>query len=327
MKRISARDNTWMRKQIAGTNGRHYDDQIGRIDHYPVYNLPIPNAPKPDSLMLEIGTGWGRWLVSGHKKGYIPVGIDVRLSHVHSVYQTMKDHDMNAYMIVTDMSNLPFKLGVFDFVWSFSSIQHVHYDKAMSCLHHINRVLSGDGFTLLEFPNKKGVYNSRGAVQSQEPYRHEPEGLMVRYYTVKEYQEMFFAAFGNMKTRIHSLVGIGVLPEDLKYVSWKNKLQVAASLMATGVAKLVPGTHNIADSLYLEARRKEKISKPDGVSKFLAAHHKGYDNLNIIHLLQCPYTGGELVLEGNYLISRQAGLKFPINDNTPMFTKDVQETL
>jgi SAM-dependent methyltransferase len=326
MKKISAKENKWMRNQLAGTNGRHYGDQINTITFYPHYSLPIPKTYKENALMLEVGAGWGRWLVSGFEKGYIPVGIDLKLSHIESVFKTMDDHGKYAYMVLTDLSNLPFKPGVFDLVWSFSSIQHVHFDKAISCLEHINRILKSDGFTLLEFPNKNGIHNKRGPVQSQEPYRYEPEGLMVRYYTIKEYYQMM-KIFSTVRVKMHSLLGIGVLPEDLKYVTWKKKPLVAASLAATAISKLIPGTNEFADSLYFECRRSGPVEPPASMQNFLSAHKRGYNNLNIVHLMQCPYTGGELVLHDNYLISPKAGVKFPILQNVPHIRKDFQESL
>ena len=78
-----------IQQQIAATNGIQYADRVGKLTDYPTYELPVRKVS--DGLMLvyppypprrsrrNIGTGWGRWLVAGAAKGYIPVGIDLRL--------------------------------------------------------------------------------------------------------------------------------------------------------------------------------------------------------------------------------------------------------
>jgi uncharacterized protein YbaR (Trm112 family)/SAM-dependent methyltransferase len=319
-----------MKHQLSSTQGQHYDDQNNRIDYYPDYSLPVPCTRKENALMLEVGPGWGRWLVSGAKKGYIPIGVDMRLSHTQSVMQTMKDYGLNAYMVISDLSSLPFKPGVFDFVWSFSAIQHAHRDKAISCLQHINRVLSSDGFTKLEFPNLNGIHNRFGPVQSQAKEWDNKESMCVRYYSLSDYKQQFNEVFGNCTASIHSLLGIGVLPEDIKHVTWKRKPLVAASLLLTALARLVPGTASIADSLYLTAHRKTPVTPPYGaMGRFLTKHREGYNNLSIVELMQCPYTGSELKIspDRKYLISESAGLKFPVMDNTPVMLPDYHEKL
>ena len=110
--------------------------------------------------MLDIGNGWGRWLVSGFNKGYIPIGIDIRLEFCKTAINTLHANNCLGYSLVADLKNLPFKDNIFDFVWSFSVIQHTHKSRMISCLKHINRILKSTGFSKLEFPNKNGVYNN-----------------------------------------------------------------------------------------------------------------------------------------------------------------------
>ncbi|HRO41281.1 MAG TPA: hypothetical protein PL009_00500 [Flavipsychrobacter sp.] len=56
--------------QVAATNGIHFIPSIGKLDEYPIPEIPIENSYNQD-LLLDIGCGWGRWLVaSGKKKLY-----------------------------------------------------------------------------------------------------------------------------------------------------------------------------------------------------------------------------------------------------------------
>ncbi len=57
-------DIPWIvQQQVAATNGVHYIDRVGKLTSYPVYELPVPKVNS--GLMLDIGNGWGRWLVAG----------------------------------------------------------------------------------------------------------------------------------------------------------------------------------------------------------------------------------------------------------------------
>src|SRR5215217_9603489 len=67
-----------VQQQTAATNGIHYVDRVGKLKEYPTFELPVPRAART-GLMLDIGCGWGRWLVAGSEKGYVPVGLDIRL--------------------------------------------------------------------------------------------------------------------------------------------------------------------------------------------------------------------------------------------------------
>jgi SAM-dependent methyltransferase len=329
MTRVKINNNPWMVDQVASTQGLHYLDQDNNITHYPQYNLPVPAPKKENALMLEIGSGWGRWMVAGSKKGYIPLALDFDIRHIKSVHQTVKDHGLNAYGVVSDMQNVPFKDGIFDLIWSFSAMQHVHRNKLLSCLGHVNRVLNKDGFALLEFPNRNGIHNRMGKVEQERPFWNELNHMAVRYYTLKEYEEMFKPIFGNFKAEIHSMLGIGVLPDDLGQVTWKNKPLVALSLLTTAVAKVIPGFKGLADSFYIRVKRNVPVETPQAVLKFIEAHKTGYDNRNIAHLLQCPLTGTDIVFNDDktFLVSAAAGRRFPIIDGIPVMLPDYSEQL
>ena len=67
----------------------------------------------------------------------------------------------------------------------------------------------------------------------------------VRYYSIAEYSEIFKNIFGNFKYSNHSLIGIGILKDDLKYISFKNKILAGVSLLGSMLTKIIPGLKNI----------------------------------------------------------------------------------
>jgi ubiquinone/menaquinone biosynthesis C-methylase UbiE/uncharacterized protein YbaR (Trm112 family) len=319
MSKINIGDNEIVPQQIASTNGLHYVELVNNIKYYPRYNLPVPRARK-NEIMLDIGAGWGRWLVAGADKGYIPVGIDFNLGFCQAVQKTLVAHRKRGYIICSDLQDLPFQDNVFDLVWSFSVLQHVHQKKLISSLQHMNRILAPGGFTWLEFPNKYGLRNRIGPAMAQNDDNF--DSMQVRYYSIEEYRKMFLDVFKNFRFKSHSFFGIGVLPEDLKYVSWKKKPLVAISLFFSGLSKLIPGMKNWSDSIYLISKKKNQDQQIDYRAPFLKAHSQN-DNLSIVHLLRCPFTGGSITITNDrkYLLSEKAGKKFPIIDDIPVLLK------
>jgi SAM-dependent methyltransferase/uncharacterized protein YbaR (Trm112 family) len=312
-----------VQQQIAATNGKHYTDRIGKLKDYPVYKLPVPKVES--GLMLDIGNGWGRWLIAGANRGYIPIGIDIRLEFCETALHTLKAQGKNGYSLVADLKNIPFKSGIFNLVWSFSVIQHTHKSRLINCLEHINRIIKTDGYAFLEFPNKHGIKNRFGNVQATEAEKDDYNSWNVRYYSIDEYREFFKNIFGNFSYKNHSLIGIGILKDDLKYVSFKNKILSGISLLGSMLTKIIPGLTKISDSIYIKVYKNKNtpddVINNNSVALFNASHNLDpTNNLNIIHILRCPVTGESLKLSDDKLslISSKAGIRFPIVNNIPI---------
>ena len=311
-----------VQQQIAATNGIQYVDRIGKLKNYPIYELPVEKVEA--GLMLDIGNGWGRWLVAGSAKGYIPVGIDLRLEFCQAARQTLRNSALNGYTVVADLNEIPFKDNVFDLVWSFSVLQHTHKKRLLNCLNHIKRVLLCGGFSMLEFPNKNGVRNKVGPAKQFASQADDYNSWVVRYYTIKEYKLIFNKIFGNFRFWNHSFLGIGVLKEDMKYVSFKNKILCGISLMGSFISKMIRPLKNYSDSIYIKAFKTEDQKPHEDIERFYEAHQQNpSDNLNIIHLLQCPISGMELrVSLDRSFVSTADGLnKYPIIDDIPILIR------
>lgn len=311
-----------VQQQIAATNGIQYVDRIGKLKDYPRYELPVKKVE--NGLMLDIGTGWGRWLVAGAAKGYIPVGIDLRLEFCQTARQTLQAAGSNGYTLVADLKEIPFKENLFDLVWSFSVIQHTHKERLLNCLKHIQRVLVPGGFTKMEFPNKNGFRNRRGPVKQFASRADDYDSWVVRYYTPEEYRNVFNDVFGNFNYANHSFLGIGVLKEDIKYVSLKNKLLCGISLAGSLLTRIIPSLTRIADSIYIEAVKKQGGLINNGLQEFLKAHAQNpADNLNIVHLLQCPVSGKPIILseDKGFVITTDGMFKYPVIDSIPVLIR------
>ncbi len=318
-----------VQQQIAATNGRHYVDRIGNLKDYPIYELPLDRVDG-QKIMLDVGCGWGRWLVAGSDKGYIPIGLDIRLEFCKTSRKVVADLKKYGYSIVADLENIPFKENIFDLVWSFSVIQHTHIKRLKGCLAHINRTLTADGFTYLEFPNKEGIRNRFGMAKDSTE-NEDYNSWSVRYYSPKEYEAIFNEYLTRFKYVNHSFLGIGILHEDLKYVSFKNKITCLASLAGSFLADIIPGLKNYSDSIYIKASRKrpdDSLANREALLDFIRLHNGNpTDNLNVVPLLQCPLTTRALCLnnERDKLINQQDGFYYPVVDDIPILICDERQ--
>ena len=320
-----------VQQQIAATNGMHYIDKIGKLKGYPQYELPVPQISEK-KLMLDIGCGWGRWLISGHQKGYIPIGLDIRLEFCKTARYVMNDSSVNGYTIVGDLENIPFKDSIFELIWSFSVIQHTHKKRLTNCLSGINKSLTSTGIAKLEFPNKNGIRNRFSPTVARNLLNSDDyNSWNVRYYTPSEYREIFEKYLDNFNYENHSVIGIGVLKEDIKYVSIKNKIPTLISLSLSQIARIITPIKQISDSIYITSQKREKDStNSEAIFQFLELHKQNsIYNLNVVPLLKCPKYGGKLTLNSSKdrLISEKAGLYYPIEEDIPILISSEARSL
>lgn len=320
-----------VQQQISATNGIHYSKVVGNLTEYPIPDIPISPATTKDQLLLDIGCGWGRWLVSSGKKGYIPLGIDLRVEFCQTARLVMKNNDVQGYTLVADLKNLPFKEMTFDVVWSYSVIQHTHRERLLACLQDINRILKPGGLTKLEFPNKNGIRNRFGPAKKFSSKANEYDSWCVRYYTIEEYRNIFMKIFENFIFQNHSFLGIGVLPGDLKYVKrFKDRLGVSMSLTLSKLTNLIPGLKYLSDSIYIEARKPVSSGINDKINEFQKLRSMNQlDNLAILPLLQCPISKTSLILNSDrtYLLSPEAQRKYPIVEDIPILIASESEQM
>jgi uncharacterized protein YbaR (Trm112 family) len=65
---------------IAATSGFGYANLIGRLESYPIPEIPVTLGA--GKLLLDLGCNWGRWSISGARKGWNVVGIDPSLGAI-----------------------------------------------------------------------------------------------------------------------------------------------------------------------------------------------------------------------------------------------------
>jgi uncharacterized protein YbaR (Trm112 family) len=129
----------------------------------------------------------------------------------------------------------------------------------------------------------------------------------------------------NFSFKNHSFLGIGVLKEDLYYVSNKNKIIVLVSLFFSFLTSFIPFLKFLSDSIYIKIFKNNInsnfIINNNAIKLFIDSHKNNpKDNLNLIHLLQCPISNEDLKLsdDKSYLMSIKSNIKYPIIDGIPI---------
>jgi len=318
--------DAFVQECIQGTNGTLYKNLIGKLSSYPIPDIPIPHALSSNSLFLDIGVGWGRWMAAAAQKGYLPLGIDIKLESCVAANKVLKQLGHNGLTVQADLRYLPFKNNIFDYIWSFSVLQHTHRSWVNLCIQEIKRILSKDASCMLEFPIRNGIRNSLFIMTRKENEEDIEDSWCVRYYSINELEKLFTSTFKNFNYQAHCYFGIGILEKDLEYVSNYYKPIVYTSLWLTKLSNYVSPLRKIADSLYVSAKQDSGVENPAKhlfVNQFNFSQDSTQNIEALTHILLCPITQSNLIFDkqNNILISEKGKLFYPIEQGVPILLK------
>jgi SAM-dependent methyltransferase len=250
--RVHCRVDPYVQSSIRITNGNLYGPLVDRLSRYPIPAWPAAPGSQDAGLLLDIGCGWGRWMVAAGRAGYKPVGVDIELEAVQAARRVMAEHGVIGLVVVADLAALPFKSAAFDFVFSYSAIQHVDRRTASDCIVEIARVLRANSACLVELPLKPGLTNWRHSWRKCG--KQDPDPWAVRYYSWRELGKLF-RPFGGLRIRADSFGGINVQRDDFDLLPWKYKPVVVVSEILKICSRLFPPLARLSDSVFIEARK------------------------------------------------------------------------
>lgn len=246
--------DAYVQHWIAGTNGNLYAPLINKLSRYPIPRWPANAASSGSNLLLDVGCGWGRWMISAARAGYRPVGIDVKLDALQAARRVMKAHNIEGHVVVADLAALPFKPGTFDCVFSYSVVQHVHKSRAAAFVAEVARVLKRNGAALVEFPLSHGLTNFRHFIKSRD--EGQLDSWCVRYYRWQELKRLFAGAFANVHITVDCFCGIGVRGEDIDLIPWRYKPVVVVSELLKYIVRVFPAFARLSDSVFVSSRKR-----------------------------------------------------------------------
>ncbi len=121
------------------------------------YNEIAPYLPQGCKRYLDVGCGYGGFMVAFHNHGYEVAGVDISPALVNLSTLNLRDFDINAPVLQADIlaDGLKEKLGAFDVISCYDVIEHVN--DVPTCLEKLVDFLNPGGVLGLKIPNKDSL--------------------------------------------------------------------------------------------------------------------------------------------------------------------------
>ncbi len=130
---------------------QHKDWKVyGEEDLWFLPRLELTGSEK----VLEIGCGYGQWMIPLSKHCGMVVGVDLHPSLWHKASEKFRDHlgdDHNCSMLLSNGRSLPFEDDQFQRVYCISVFQHITRSLVKGYLKETTRVLKPGGLALFHF--------------------------------------------------------------------------------------------------------------------------------------------------------------------------------
>jgi 2-polyprenyl-3-methyl-5-hydroxy-6-metoxy-1,4-benzoquinol methylase len=179
------------------------------LEHIARYYFALPYI-QGRVLDIACGTGYGSHLVAKDRKREVTeiVGVDIDEQTIH--YANKEYHHQKVTFMQGDALDplLPERLGMFDTILSFETVEHVEDD--LTFMDHLYQMLKPGGTLVLSSPFGRG----RGMPTSEPFHVHqltpkEFEGLFERFSTVEIYYQRG-PTFEKKREGVRYFIGVAV---------------------------------------------------------------------------------------------------------------------
>ena len=236
---------------VGATSGFGYVNLIGRLDSYPIPEIPLANGN--GELLLDVGSNWGRWSVSAARKGWRVVGIDPSIGAIMAAQRAFSDKQLDIAWVCGDAQFLPFKSDLFRCAFSYSVIQHFSESDAELAIAELGRVLRRGGCVKVQMAHRGGLKSryarSRRNYVSGGVFR-------VRYWSLASMRDVFESKVGPTSWEAEAFGGLGLLAEDRNYVSTPGKALISISTFLKKLSTFFRPLAHLADSVYIVSTKR-----------------------------------------------------------------------
>ena len=108
--------------------------------------------------ILDIGAGWGGFLMEGASRGYTISGIEIDKVKIEGARREAADRGLEINIVQAAAEKMPFADASFDFINAGEMIEHVRDPKKV--LGEIHRVLRPGGKAYISVHNRFGLYDT-----------------------------------------------------------------------------------------------------------------------------------------------------------------------
>jgi len=245
------RVDAFVQQSLVLVCGQLYRTMVGQLPRYPKARLRLPAGN--GQVLLDIGCSWGRWTLAAARLGYRALGVDPNLDAVRAARRIADAEGLSAEFVVADARFLPVRRGAVDVAFSYSVLQHFSRTDVRLALLEIKRVLSHDGFSMIQMANAAGV---RSLYQQARRHFREAEGFDVRYWSQREMVKTFSELIGPSHISPDCYFGLGVQPDDADILPRSYQVVVHTSEAMVWLSRFVPGLSAIADSVYVTSKQQ-----------------------------------------------------------------------
>ena len=236
---------------LGATSGRGYVNQIGRLQSYPIPDIPI--GAGDGRLLLDIGSSWGRWAVSAARKGWQVVGLDPSIGAIAAAKRAFSRSGLDMTFVCGDARFMPFQPDSFQCVFSYSVIQHFSEIGRGDRARRGRQSVTPRRLCQIQMAHKGGLRSTYS--RTRREYVNSGR-FRVRYWSLPSLQEVFERTIGRSTLTAEAYGGLGLLPEDQKYVSSTARALIAVSALLKRLSTSIGPLIYLADSVYVLAEKR-----------------------------------------------------------------------
>lgn len=261
-RRSDAFVHSFVQSAIGATNGYMYGELAGKLEDYPIPELRA--EPSGGKRFLEIGCNWGRWCFAAARAGFEPVGIDPSYEAIHAARSVARQLGLDVHFTVGDARFPPFPRELFDFVFSYSVLQHLPREQVRMALSETRRLLRPGGRALIQMPNRLGLRSIYH--QARRAFR-EAEQFEVRYWSIASLERTFDELIGPTETFVDGFLSLNAQPADRAILPLRYRAVITLSERLRRLSERVSAFKHVADSIYVQSTKPvagSAIPSPSG---------------------------------------------------------------
>ncbi len=234
---------------------QHYEDCAGgyaglMYDDVPFKGFSLPFLPNREwgrgKAFLDVGSGWGRWVLGAGLSGYAGIGVDPTLTNILHGKTIAKMLNLKYEAVVADARHLPFRDDFFGMINCYSVLHHMDAENFESSINSISRVLKPGGKATLQISNS---WSPRHFLRTKTRNYGE-EQFSVRYRSPVSVRNMLEEKIGATRVHAHGAVTTSTYLADTELLRPGFRALNVSSYCAGVLAEKLVIPKYFADSLY-----------------------------------------------------------------------------